>query len=179
MVKRDYLGDSYDAVKRFWREVLQEWAPLYADIRYLPEPIRAEFTALTGIPMLQDLRPSFYSILNDPDTGVPQPGTISRGEGSTHTSLSTICNQLRTSGVRCVLTFDQSIVRSRELSKEGQRAKKLDWLKQRGVSGFYYVSHAPFLFAFSGPKHMETAMSLIRGAGMPASRLQKLDGGQP
>ncbi len=29
-VKRAYLGDSYDAVKRLWQQLLAEWAPLHA-----------------------------------------------------------------------------------------------------------------------------------------------------
>ena len=34
-MKRDYLGDSYDAVKRLWQQALSGWAPLYAEPRFI------------------------------------------------------------------------------------------------------------------------------------------------
>jgi hypothetical protein len=46
-MKRDYLGDSYDAVKRMWQDMLVNWAPLYAEPRFIPEDLRADFTLLT------------------------------------------------------------------------------------------------------------------------------------
>jgi hypothetical protein len=35
-MKSQFLGDSYDAVKRMWHEMLADWAPLYAEPRFLP-----------------------------------------------------------------------------------------------------------------------------------------------
>ena len=70
-MRRDFLGDSYDAVKRLWRDLLQHWAPLHAHTRFIPKDMRQDFTLLTGIPMLSDNRPDVFSILNDPDTGIP------------------------------------------------------------------------------------------------------------
>jgi hypothetical protein len=73
-MKRDYLGDSYDAVKRLWQQVLAEWATLYAEPQFLPQDLREDFTRLTGIPLLTGRHPRDYSILNDPDTGIRLPG---------------------------------------------------------------------------------------------------------
>ena len=73
-MKREYLGDSYDAVKRLWQQVLADWAPLYFEPRFLPDSIRDVFTRFTGIPLLTNETPSNYSILNDPDTGCFLPG---------------------------------------------------------------------------------------------------------
>ena len=61
-MKRDYLGDSYDAVKRLWQQALLDWAPLYAEPRFMPQDLQEEFTRLTGIPMLHDAPREPYSI---------------------------------------------------------------------------------------------------------------------
>ena len=68
-MKGKFLGDSYDAVKRLWQELLDGWAPLYAEQRFIPEDIQKPFSLITGIPILTDNHPESYSILNDPDTG--------------------------------------------------------------------------------------------------------------
>lgn len=73
-MKRDYLGDSYDAVKRLWREVLSDLAPLYANSQFIPVEMREEYVQLTGINMIPETVPLRYSIINDPDTGIRLPG---------------------------------------------------------------------------------------------------------
>jgi hypothetical protein len=120
-MKRDYLGDSYDAVKRFWQQVLSDWAPLYADPRFIPEDLRAEFTRLTGISMLPDSPQQPYSILNDPDTGIRLPAENNQKESRAHIGLPRIRNQLRQPGLRSVITFDQSDYRHSELKRDQQR----------------------------------------------------------
>ena len=83
-MKGQYLGDSYDAVKRLWQEVLAEWVQLYAEPRFIPGDIRSKFTAFTRIPLLNERRPTVYAILNDPDTGIRLPkGRISPKVGPT------------------------------------------------------------------------------------------------
>ena len=86
-MKRDYLGDSYDAVKRLWQQVFADWAPLYADLWFIPEDLRGEFTRLTGISMLPDSPQQPYSILNDPDTGIRLPGENNQKESRAHIAL--------------------------------------------------------------------------------------------
>ena len=49
-MKREYLGDLYEAVKRFWQELLVDWAPLQAEPRFFSRDLRQEFTQLTKIP---------------------------------------------------------------------------------------------------------------------------------
>ena len=53
-VQEQYLGDSYDAVKRLWQELLAPLAPLFAKGDYIPKELRIDYTRLTGIPMLPD-----------------------------------------------------------------------------------------------------------------------------
>ncbi|HUI08131.1 MAG TPA: hypothetical protein VL486_14115 [Verrucomicrobiae bacterium] len=167
-MKREFLGDSYDAVKRMWREMLADWAPLYAEPRFFPdEQLRRDFAKLTGIPMLADNRPATYSILNDPDTGIRLPSETNQTEGRTHIAIPTIVDQLRMQAVRCVITFDQSNYRNADLGKEEQRRAKMQCLVQKGFHCFYYVSHAPFLFAAPDPDMLDELRKLLISAGIP------------
>jgi hypothetical protein len=171
-MKRGYLGDSYDAVKRMWQEVLANWAPLYADPRFLPAHLREEFTRLTRIPMLNGQPPVLYSILNDPDTGIRLPNERNQSEGRTHITIETIIGQLRNSGVACVITFDQSDYRNSGLTREQQRQNKMHHLANEGFHSFYYVSHAPFLFVASNTEALRRVRSVLREAGIPKERLE-------
>ena len=173
-MKREYLGDSYDAVKRMWRELLADWAPLHAEPRFLPDDLRQEFTKLTGIPMLTAARPPAYSILNDPDTGIRLPGQQNQAEGRRHISIETIISQLRTSGVQCVITFDQSDYRNRRLKRDEQRRKKMRLLAEEGFYSFYYVSHAPFLFAVPNSDALQRIKGILKDAGIPNERFENL-----
>jgi len=111
-MKRKYLGDSYDALKRLWQELLSDWAPLYAIPAFIPADLQQEFTQFTRIPVLSTIPPSKYSILNDPDTGIRLPDETNQKEGRTHISINSIINQLRDSGAQCVITYDQSNYRN-------------------------------------------------------------------
>lgn len=171
-MRRQYLGDSYDAVKRLWQGIFAEWAPLLAEPRFIPEDIRHEFTSFTLIPVLTDPQPANYSIFNDPDTGIHLPDCTNKREAPSHINLATIAAQLRPDEVRCVITFDQSHYRKSGFSHKDQRNAKVQWLERKGLHAFYYVSHAPFLFAFSSPIHMEQARNLLRNAGVPEGRIK-------
>ena len=171
-MKRQYLGDSYDAVKRLWQEIFAEWAPLHAEPRFIPTDIRGKFTAFTRIPILSERCPAVYSILNDPDTGIRLPDRANQTEGASHVNLATILGQLRNSAIRCVITFDQSHHREQGFTSKDQRKAKIQWLKRERMHAFYYVSHAPFLFAFSRTAYMKAARALLRKAGLPDGRIE-------
>jgi len=171
-MKRDFLGDSYDAVKRLWRDLLQHWAPLHADPRFIPGDLREDFTLLTGIPMLTDNRPDVFSILNDPDTGIRLPGERNQSESRSHISISFIIRQLAESGASCVITFDQSDYRHSRMERKEQRQAKMWSLADSGFHSFYYVSHAPFLFAASNSQALREVRQILIAAGMPVKRLE-------
>src|SRR6185295_2198576 len=103
------------AVKRLWQQALADWAPLYAEPRFIPPDLRHDLTRLTGIPMLSEKTPSRYSILNDPDTGIRLPGEDNQIESRSHIALATICEQLQRHTPRAVITFDQSHYRNHTL----------------------------------------------------------------
>lgn len=172
-MKREYLGDSYDAVKRFWQELLVDWAPLQAEPRFFPRDLQQEFTQLTKIPMLTNNPPATYSILNDPDTGIRLPSKQNQAEGRTHISIKTIIYQLRNSGAQCVITYDQSDYRNSELTRDEQRKAKMRRLADEGFHSFYYVSHAPFLFAVPNTKALSRIQRILKNAGIPEERFEK------
>lgn len=171
-MKRGYLGDSYDAVKRLWRDLLLKRAPLRAEERFIPEHLREEYTRLTGIPILTDQRPDVYSILNDPDTGIRRPDQRNHNEGRTHICIESIAQQLTNDAVLCVITYDQSF--DRRLDRRQQRQAKMEALRHRhaGFGAFYYVSHAPFLFAFPNEQAEREVRSILVRAGVPDTRFE-------
>lgn len=129
---RKYLGDSYDAVKRLWQQAFSPWAPLYANEYFIPNDIQADFTRLTGIPMLRDAPSGVDSILNDPDTGIRLPDEKNQRESRKHISLATIRRQLQSDAVHTVVTFDQSVYRESNLKLAEQRWSKMRALAARG-----------------------------------------------
>lgn len=124
------------------------------------------------IPLLDGHRPPVYSIFNDPDTGIRLPDRQNQKEGKTHINLATIATQLNSPAVRCVLTFDQSHHRELGFSPADQRSAKVRWLRTQGVCAFYYVSHAPFLFAFTNDAHMQAARDRLLELGIPEGRIE-------
>jgi hypothetical protein len=173
-VKRQFLGDSYDAVKRLWQDTFAEWAPLLAEPRFVPKDIHYEFTAFTRIALLTEHRPQVYSIFNDPNTGIRLPDRENQREGISHISLATIAKQVNIPAVRCVITFDQSHYRETGFTAAEQRRAKVHWLYRNRLHAFYYASHAPFLFAFSEKAHMNEARELLVHLGIPESRIEIL-----
>lgn len=171
-MRKEFLGDSYDAVKRLWQETFADWAPLMAEPRFIPEDIRHDFTVITRIPMLSKHRPAAYSIFNDPDTGIRLPNRENQKEGISHINLTTIAEQVEEPAVRCVVTFDQSHHREAGFSKRDQRNAKVLWLHRVGLHAFYYVSHAPFLFAFSDRAQMNEAKKRLLLSGVPETRIE-------
>jgi hypothetical protein len=170
-MKRAFLGDSYDAVKRMWQEMLADWAPLYAAPRFIPDDLQQEFTLFTKIPILLEKQSHPFAILNDPDTGIRLPEEQNQQEGRTHITIETIVDQLRR-GARCVITFDQSDYRHSNLSLGEQHQMKLRFLVRKGCHGFYYASHAPFLFAVPNAITLRQLQKILRDAGLPKNRME-------
>jgi hypothetical protein len=173
-MKREYLGDSFDAVKRLWQQLLQEWAPLYANPKYIPDDLHREFTLLTGIRMLPANPQMPFSILNDPDTGIHLPGRQNQQEGRTHISIASIVDQFRKTNAMCTVTFDQSNYRRKKLSLCEQRAKKMLSISDNGLKSFYYVSHAPFLFVTADARTLMILKNLFLKNGIPGNRLEEI-----
>ncbi len=82
--------------------------------------------------------------------------------------------QLKNPAARCVVTFDQSDYRNHELDREGQRQAKLKYIAARKCHAFYYLSHAPFLFAVRDGQALQELRQILTEAGIPPKRLEDL-----
>jgi len=163
-----YLGDSYDIVKRFFVGELRslgycvyvdpmasgDWAPVEASYLKL----------LAAVHVRETHRPDRSALLLDPDTGI-------RGKpGRSHVSMSNIVERLAQHEI--VLVFDQSF--SYNEPKTSKLGSKLRELESHGASGFYYDSHAPFLFASFSKERLGSVRKAILGTGLPERRLVSL-----
>lgn len=171
-VRGIYLGDSYDLVKRFWAESLRPLAPLYSHPRFVPAGIRARYTAVTSIPVLDtdNLPREPFGLLLDPHTGIPMPSESLAEPTASHAPLPFIVQiheRLRPAYMIC---FDQSYHRHHELSRPEQLEKKREFLRGQGINSFYYDSHAPFLFMARAAQTLTAARSRLVSLGVPEER---------
>jgi hypothetical protein len=169
-----YLGDSYDIVKRFWAERLRPVGLLVAHPRFVPLPIRPQFELMAGMPVFNESRKPNqpFGLLLDPHTGIPLPTSSSQAVSASHAPLAFIDSEATRLGPRYLVCFDQSHKREAGLSAARQRAAKRTHLNQRGWFSFYYVSHAPFLFASRSEETLDEVSAILIASGIPAARLE-------
>lgn len=169
-----YLGDSYDLVKRFWAESLRQVAPLYAHPRFVPLGIRAQYTSVTSIPVLDtnELPHGLFGVLLDPHTGIPQPSESSTEATASHATLPFITQVNERLRPAYMICFDQSYHRRHEFSRPEQLEKKQEFLRRRGIGSFYYDSHAPFLFMAEEAKTLDAVRSRLISLGVPRERFE-------
>jgi hypothetical protein len=160
-----YLGDSYDLVKRFFRQILDPIAPLYAHPQFVPTPIREAYMAATTIPIFGARPESSFGILLDPDKGVSL-----RHATRKHAPLPLIVELHQRLGPKYIVCFDQSFNRNLNL-KEQMRAKG-DFLQRQGLQALYYVSHAPFLFTAQDSDTLDQVLLRSLAAGIPKCRFE-------
>lgn len=168
-----YLGDSYDLVKRVLAETLRSVGQLRAHPRFVGASLRVQYAALTLIPVLDIQAPPAggYGLFLDPHTGIPLPDESTTEATASHAPLPFIIDvsiQLRPTYILC---FDQSYHRGHELTVGQQRTQKQVFLRERGLSSFYYVSHAPFLFMAPPGPILRTLRELLSDMGIPSDRL--------
>lgn len=171
---RDFLGDSFDIVKRFWAERLASIAPLLAHPRFVPSAIRSEFEKIVCIPVLNENRiPSgAFGLFLDPDTGIPLPTASAHKATTSHAPVPFIAAELARLKPKYVICFDQSHDRNCGQPKPQQRQSKLVALSTRQIACMYYVSHAPFLFAAGNQTDLESVRQRLVESGIPEWRFE-------
>jgi hypothetical protein len=165
----DWFGDSYDIVKRFFVSELQLLGyTVYVD----PMPsgewdsVEPQFLKFLGAVHIRDEQASRPSaLLLDPDTG------IAEHRSRAHASISSIVLHLGRHEV--VFVFDQSF--SRATATGPQLREKLQRLRSLGAGGFYYDSHARFLFASRSAERLNALRDALVRSGLPSQRLVALD----
>jgi len=161
-----WFGDSFDIVKRFFIENLNaigyhvivdpmltgEWHEVEQFYKFLKaDPLSKESTSKSAL-------------LLDPDTG------IGGKKSKRHVTIKCIAKQLLKYDV--VFSFDQSF--SRGKNSKAEIAEKLKLLQETGNNGFYYDSHARFLFASKSIEKLREVEQQLLTSGLPASRLMKI-----
>ena len=162
-----WFGDSFDIVKRYFIENLK-----IIGYQVVVDPM------LTG--EWQGVEDRFYHFLGalplcreagektalflDPDTGIGKKDTAQ------HITINTI--SLHLENYEIVFSFDQSF--SRGVSATDKMKEKLGELERAGHVGFYYDSHARFLFSANDTATLCAVEQQLLLTGLPANRLLRL-----
>ena len=163
----DWFGDSYDIVKRFFVDILKRNGysvtvdPMFTGTwQHIEEP----FHRFIGAERLSDaewLRSrTRTALLLDPDKGVGAEATRQ------HVTLGRIVAELERFEI--VFSFDQSFSRSQP--EKEKMSEKLNGLRMKGAYGFYYNSHAKFLFTAMRPNELAPIKHAFVETGLPDTR---------
>ena len=167
MMNPQWFGDSFDIVKRFFVENLNS-----IGYRVVVDPmltgkwngLEHDFYKFLKAYPLNDKGNNKSALLLDPDTG------IGRKKTKKHVTIQCIAEQLLVHEI--VFSFDQSF--SRGGSAAEKIKEKLLLLKDTGNHGFYYDSHARFLFSAKSAEALNEVEQQLLLSGLPASRLLKV-----
>lgn len=161
-----WFGDSFDIVKRFFVENLNEIGyHVVVDPMLTGEwnGLEHKFYKFLKAYPLNEKSNTKSALLLDPDTGVGSKKT------KQHVTIKCIAEQLSKHDV--IFSFDQSFPRGGGATKK--ISEKLILLKETGNYGFYYDSHARFLFAAKSIETLKEVEQQLLSSGLPASRLVK------
>ncbi len=190
-MKSQYLGDSYDHVKRVLIEGSSKdnWisaAMMTADATeeelvsygtFLKCEVPAQFVSAPQAKhrgeyferLRQYCRKTRSNIFLDPCTGV-RPEDRFRPSMREHVATSEIAQLISgTEHPELLLCFDQSLARG---SEDQGRAEKLRILSRERVRAFYFKSHASFLCASSDHQVLDEWFQGLLAIGLPSSRFQ-------
>ncbi len=167
---QEFLGDSYDLVKRFWAENLSSIAPIYADERFVPKEIRDDYTRMTRIPIFHDSVPHPFAIFLDPCTGIPRITNAARKPTKKYAPLPFIIEVFEEHHPDFLICFDQGF--GFNDCKEVCMAEKMSTLISNGLCVFYYTSHANFLFVSESSEIIDSIKNQLLRLGIPTKRLR-------
>ncbi len=164
-----HLGDSYDILKRFWVALLSPFATMHAHSRFIPTELRYRFSQLTGAAIYEplDLKTEPYSLLLDPHTGIPLPGAENQDLRVSHAPIGFIASLFDDQYLSFVACYDQTKKRQAGRPLTDQLDAKRSLLLTHGIASFYYVSHAPFLFASRSVDTLHSIRQRMIDAGIP------------
>ena len=165
-----WFGDSYDIVKRFFVSAIKDMGyTVYVEPMFTGDPsnIQDKFPEFIGAKIRSDNPSSAEesAIFIDPDTG------IHKKKSKRHITINDFVNLLNS--YKIVFSFDQSFPRNR--NHKDAMMEKLSELHNSGGIGFYYDSHAKFLFGSKSVKVIESLKECFSELGLPAFRIIELD----
>ena len=161
----DFLGDSYDLVKRFFcRELSILGYTVNVDPMFTGDWNGSEqnfFRLICAQTEATTKHSSRTALFIDPDTGIREK------IGKQHVSFDRLLRETTKNEV--VFAFDQSF--SRQAKSHEVMSSKLAVIEARGCHGMYYDSHARFLFASSQQSCLRKLRDHLVSLGIPATRL--------
>jgi len=183
-----YLGDSYDIVKQSllrWLKDFGEWSvhPMFTEVVHQSDVAAFESLLDTKVISTEILRTdtdrSVYlgcgsscgHLFLDPDTGLRM--RTSRGARAPQFLFAAELKKLvEQRPNRLTLVFDQCVGRGAE---RGHLAAKLSELREHGVLGWAYVSHACFIMAGRDADLLAYARAqVLARSRLPESRILSL-----
>jgi len=161
-----WFGDSFDIVKRFFAYSLRD-----LDYEVYIDPMltgawdgdEERLYRFLGMRPVEEYEGFESALFLDPDTGIRATASVK------HTTIANIFDLLGTHEI--VFSFDQSF--SRGDGPLPQMQAKLARLSELGASGFYFDSHARFLFASLESVRLNAIQSRLETLGLPTSRFVK------
>ena len=161
----DFLGDSFDLVKRFFcQELAKLGYAVSVDPMFTGDWNGREqdfFRLICAQPEVPANESRHTALFIDPDTGVRENG------GKQHVSFERLLKEASSNAL--VFSFDQSF--SRQAEPDKVMLDKLAVIKAEGCHGMYYNSHARFLFVSSQQVRLHELRDHLISLGLPSERL--------
>lgn len=194
-MRRAYIGDSFDLVKRCLLRGLAETGPWQAHPMFTEELLAEEadrFSRLLGVPLVsrevlgpRTNRNKYFEpacdcdthVFLDPDTGL-RLHSIGGRKAISYLFADELIRIMRARSGRLALVFDQSLEYG---SAREALTVKLAALGRAGLYGTAYVSHACFIIVARESELLSHAVgALQRTTGLPPNRfLEVAAAGQP
>ncbi len=172
-----YFGDSYDIVKRFFIKNINEMGySVFVDPMFTDNwnGFEEKFYALIGAFPLK----SFSAVTGktalflDPDTGVNSKSSKKHIAIEKHITIEKMVGCLKEHDI--VFSFDQAF--SRDTTVRNKKiSEKLCLLKKIGARGFYYKSHACFLFSAKTDEILTNLKNQFLIIGLPENRFVSIE----
>jgi hypothetical protein len=186
-MRMTYFGDSYDFVKLSLLRCLRElgpWAvlPMFTETE---DTDRAnELRLFLGVPIIStevltnENRSSYFNtaataqhLFIDPNTGL-RLSKIGGKKALDYLFASELLDVTEHRPENLTMVFDQSLGRAAENARKAEVKGKLHSLRERGLFGFAYYSHACFLVLSKDQPVVNDARERVnQGLGLPSSRL--------
>ena len=159
-----WFGDSFDIVKRYFVQILNDLNYQVAVDPMLTGEWNGQernFYKFLNVVHAEDKQSGKTALLIDPDTGIGARRTPK------HITIQCIVDRLRFFDI--VFSFDQSFSRGSNVTEKIH--EKLASLYGAGAHGFYYDSHARFLFASNSVEKLKAVENQLISSGLPHGRL--------
>jgi len=170
-MKEQWFGDSYDLVKRVLLEAVSDSGfevfadPMITEADF--DNIEQYFRLIKAKPLPADFTTNDGTCLFlDPNTGISKD---TKKRSKHHITVTKLKERL---SAGLIVVYDQSF--NFQINPFITIQEKLSELNNHSISGFYYASHANFLFASKKVEVLEKVKLKLLDIGIPSSRLINL-----